>query len=702
MPLSIANIGPHADTSVNVFDHAGTVNIYAGSERGKSVVIDAACLLLTGTGRDGKDFAREMINDAADKCAVSADVPGIGPAAVTLTRSGSWTRKIGGASVKSQADYLASMGRVGEVPALARFVMAPMLFPVLADKELGRPLRDLLLSALKPVDVRVVVAVMLKKQGLAFSVDKDPGTVKDAAAYLTKANTTRDQADGRLMAAKAARGNIAPAIIAPDDTDIAAAIDALIARDAWAAYDAATAALSGARSNAAVYESTKAAIQARIDAALPVNPHADKVDEARAVFTIADAWTEYDRAVALVASSVDARMAAIAERNRKSTARKELGDRPEIPQSVAITTNNEAIAKIDPYLTKTRADLAILANALAVAEADVAGFGDGATCSKCSQPWAGHAEARTVAESALTTARAAHKALADKLADAEVKAGSRREMAAKFDRQLAAGAAYDVALRSIGTDPTLPEAAAVPAAPTKDRPDAERIAWADGVLTVDREVAVAVKITEADRVKATAELASLAPVNVPNAPDAPTANRPDADAVAAAEFVKAAASNAKGSATARQAAVVAADAEIVAAVKSAEEAAQEASRASAMVAAYRQAPSLIAARQTAEFALPSWLGLRFPPDEGKGTPAIEVLIDGRPWQCASEGKRILADLTLRIAVRRVAGLEMLPIFVDSAQSWSGKYPAAERVIYLWTTEGDDGLTVEYLPIVVAA
>ena len=52
------------------------------------------------------------------------------------------------------------------------------------------------------------------------------------------------------------------------------------------------------------------------------------------------------------------------------------------------------------------------------------------------------------------------------------------------------------------------------------------------------------------------------------------------------------------------------------------------------------------------------------------------------------------EAELRAAVRRVAKLDMLPIFVDEAQSWSGDYPEIERVVYLWTTPGEDPLTVE--------
>jgi hypothetical protein len=100
----------------------------------------------------------------------------------------------------------------------------------------------------------------------------------------------------------------------------------------------------------------------------------------------------------------------------------------------------------------------------------------------------------------------------------------------------------------------------------------------------------------------------------------------------------------------------------------------EAARLDRLVEAIRRAPSVVAERQLGALgevkdgrAVIGPVSVGFP---AQG-PAVEVLIDGRPWWTASRGRMVVADLALRMALRRARGLKWLPIFVDNAQDWSG-------------------------------
>jgi hypothetical protein len=86
----------------------------------------------------------------------------------------------------------------------------------------------------------------------------------------------------------------------------------------------------------------------------------------------------------------------------------------------------------------------------------------------------------------------------------------------------------------------------------------------------------------------------------------------------------------------------------------------------------------------------------------EGGPEADVLIDGRPWWCASSGRQVLADLELRVALRTLAqvrypglsvlGYADLPVIVDRAQDWSGRWPTVAGV-WLIRTVNQAGITV---------
>lgn len=111
----------------------------------------------------------------------------------------------------------------------------------------------------------------------------------------------------------------------------------------------------------------------------------------------------------------------------------------------------------------------------------------------------------------------------------------------------------------------------------------------------------------------------------------------------------------------------------------------DANRLDALVAAVREAPSIVAQRQKEYLGDLGPVDLRFNRDPQR--PAVEVLIDKRPWRFASTGKVLLADLYLRNAIRRAMGATWLPLFVDQTQDWSEALPEFAPMICLRTAPG---------------
>jgi len=64
---------------------------------------------------------------------------------------------------------------------------------------------------------------------------------------------------------------------------------------------------------------------------------------------------------------------------------------------------------------------------------------------------------------------------------------------------------------------------------------------------------------------------------------------------------------------------------------------------------------------------------------------VTVHINGHPWQEASQGELIHADLYLRAAIRRAYGVRWLPLIVEQAQDWSEDWGDVQAPAYmLWT------------------
>ncbi len=164
------------------------------------------------------------------------------------------------------------------------------------------------------------------------------------------------------------------------------------------------------------------------------------------------------------------------------------------------------------------------------------------------------------------------------------------------------------------------------------------------------------------------------------APDEPAIPRPTPEAVAAATQALTDWNHHEGAVRERERFSKAAKDRLAHARTAHALAMQEAERLGVLVGAVRDAPSVIAKQQAGVLGDLGPVSLKF------GTEiAVEVRIDGRPAWLASTGKRLLADAWLRNAIRRAAGLEWLPLFVDNRQDWSGELPDFAPMICLRTS-----------------
>ena len=115
---------------------------------------------------------------------------------------------------------------------------------------------------------------------------------------------------------------------------------------------------------------------------------------------------------------------------------------------------------------------------------------------------------------------------------------------------------------------------------------------------------------------------------------------------------------------------------------------KEAAHADALVAAVRRAPSIIAEQQSQALGELGPVSLLW----GEGTaksPAVTVLLDGRPWELASTGREIVGDLWFRAALRRAMRAPWLGLWVDRVQDVGGQElpEVGGPLILLRTTDG---------------
>ena len=235
--LSVKNLGPCADITV-ALDPAGVTTIEGPSEAGKTTLIDAACLLLTGRDSHGEPMAADAIREGATSAVLSLETAKGAKIGKRVTAKGEWTRRLAlpgkeGESLATESELRAKLGKIGTHSDAVRVVLAPLAWVPLLQSEKGRPFRDVLASVLPPADLRVEVARLMAPHELRAG---DPVDVK-AEAARKDANRARDEADGRLSQARASLAALAGDVAGPSAADVDHALDLRAAVTAWEDYD---------------------------------------------------------------------------------------------------------------------------------------------------------------------------------------------------------------------------------------------------------------------------------------------------------------------------------------------------------------------------------------------------------------------------------------------------------------------------------
>lgn len=628
--LTLRHLGPAAELVIPL-DPRGRTDIRARSESGKSTIPLAILFALFGTDEEGRALDPALVRDGADRAEVRL-VTGKGAQfGRTMTRTRSYTRLVAipgeePAKPASDAAMLALLPAVLTRDAeLVRCILAPMAWRTLAESAgEGRRLRDLL-SRLAPAggDLRAEVARLMGEAKQEL-LDGDPDDPKAAEAQRSRANAAKDQAIGRLAEAQRA-GVAVEAADGPTDDHVGAAGDVQAAYLAWRRHDAAAERIETARRARVEAQARHATWTERRDV-LGKRP-ADDSERLRAA------------SVALVGAREDDREARAAETRA-------LG---------ALVGWNRAAADAEASTTDADLDAARRAETGAAAVlARLEAAGD--TCPTCARPgW-------EKAASALAEAVAAHDAAKDATA-AAAKGAPKRKRAAVAAAEGGAKTANDIATRCARARETA--AAALVAAETAH---AEAIA-----------AGAAAKSWDAAR-----EMLDREPT-IPTVPvdlAAPERPRPTDAQVAWADEVESAAVAARGAAQERERTARGAAAALDAAKLAATATAKEAARCAALVDAVRSAPSALAGRQLGALGDLGCVSISLV--DGGG---VDVRIDGRPWRCASRGRRVVADLCLRVGLRRAARMEWLPVVVDDVGAWTGAWPTvAGPSIWLWTVD----------------
>lgn len=603
--ITIAGLGSHVDTTLKIPDPMGHTDFAGHSEAGKTMIMHAVSMCLWGVASNGKPFPVEAIRDGSEKATmeiVTAKGAGFGRT-ISRKRSVSRTLSMGGAmeAFPSEEAFAARLGSLGagalvDRPILARAIVVPMQWIPMLDEQLGRPLRELILSVLPPQDVRPIIAQMMEAQGQELRAT-DPLGEAGAKKLLTAANALVSETKGALgLAREAARSVAAPAQM--QAFDATAARSTVKAGEVWTAYDAAME-RHGEREAARSAQSAAREDWRRRRAELGDMPALDT-----------EALRVLEGKIAAAARSLQT-----ASRDHQEAER--------------------LVARLHTALESRRSEHARLAAA-------------GDACPTCQRPgWeqaavrlaesiaAGKSArieydqavaAEEVARDVVVRANAAHEALQSQretYQDAEQSRGS-----------------WDRSIRMLGQEPQVSTPDPAPVAPTVPRPTAQAAAEALRLLREADGAEAARKAVERESERARAALER--------------------------------------------------------AERNADGAVAEQARVAALHDFAKRAPSELARRQEDAFGGLGPVSFRFPPRETKTTPEVELLIDGRPWWLASDGRRVVADLHLRAWLRERAALMMLPIIVDRAQDWSRDWPDVPGPVWYLSTTGDEGITVSSL------
>lgn len=678
--LAVSGLGPHSSTKRLTLrvglppTHAAAgrpLHIDGPSQAGKSTALLALLLLLTGAAPDGSPFPRELINDDSDRADVAIVLSDGRRLLRGITRGRGLTAEIQSApqvptdpqsrAVQRLDSQIKLDEALGLEPSIVRAIVAPGEAVALARAgDRGRALRDLLGQILPPVDVGGIIGEWV--EGLRpgeptheADVGRGRAKVDGAASRATAARKAEAQAQGAAAEAEAALAAAeasAPALYTPPDHAAVAEIRRkavaatawLAAAEAYAAGQAQLRTWTAARDRHQAREVERAAWQARLDALGSAPEAAEPV--------------VVPQALVLAVQAAETQLHTVTQ--RLHAARTWLS--PMVAQrSAALTLAREAVARAEAAPTE----------------------GACPTCGTVLSPQ--HAAEH------LATLRAHERACVERLdreqAEAELERSQR--VAVAEAEHAAATTAHATARQALDDARSRTQAAEGQA---RDRAQHARAVAALGPQPAAEagpgpEPEVAPAPTPAGlevRARAEAAVRAAAELEVQL-----TSGQALADAAAAAHAERLAAARERVTAT-RAAAV---------------DAHQAVLRAERVLDAVRRAPTEAARRSAAaleDLLAGSGVAVRWG-SAAVAEPEVELLIDGRPWWCASTGRQVLADLHLRLALRTLAHARYgarplldyaaLPVVVDRAQDWSGAWPAVPGVWLIRTVGSSEGISV---------
>lgn len=666
--LALTGLGPV--TSYRLRIPAGAdrrpVIIAGPSESGKTTLINALSLLLTGASPTGGAFPVELIHDGADRASVAVQLTDncVLRATLTPSRARTWTimgpPQVAGdpqsritTTIQSQEAWQAT---IGLDPAIVRAILVPDQVWRLGETQRGRPLRDLLLSVLPEVSEREIV-----RRHVPDLRDDEPVVEASSGRGKTRAIGAADRATDARKAALLADG----------------------------ALQARTADLDAHKGQP---PGPPTLIQPAALEALAL-----RAEQGRAWIARYEAHQVYQRALAEHRAELERIDAAHAAVVSWETRRAQLGERPAHPGDCP-SGATEAQARLDAHADAQSAHRCLrdlesaplyTSEQQAAIDAHVAHAKHldhlrGVTvghCPTCLQQVDGAALAQQIADAeslAPALERLADRIISEAKAARAAAVAELRERVAHAERALAradaalesvrtaqrdhaqalqACAAHDRAVAALGPPPPTP--GAVPLAPAEVQPPLHRTTLADALASARAAI---------------------------------TAHEQAAAAAAGAESAHAAA------VAAYDARGLALSAALASAQGAAAAAAQERERAELILDVVRRAPTEAAAASldVLRRELNQGVGVRLG-TLADGAPEAQIVIDGRPWWCASTGRQIAADLVLRQAIRRLAARRHpggalsyadVPVVVDAVSLWTGQLaaPSGGQVWLLETAE----------------
>jgi len=630
--IRIKGLGPYTDYE-QVLDPRGSNTVAGPSQSGKSTLLEAVCFALWGTDSRGKPFPADAIHDGSKRAEVEL-VTARSTIRRTMTRKRSQTRTItsddGPREYTSEAAFQAAIKGLGR--QVGKVHVGRLLAVPMAWVELAE-------GAGGGRPLRNALAAIL------------PGEDADEVA--------------RLMAEAGQKSREG------DPTTTNAAMDDR--RQARRRLDHASGSLESARETLASLEH-----QEGVETVTP-----EQVVEAQDTLRAVAAWDEY------LAERQDhqEQEAHIADWDRRAA---ELGERPEVDVGALARARDDVHAAQSRLEVAQRAESAALV-ALRAAEAASSPQEPAYVDEACQA--AGRAERKAdEARAALEQAKDGRCPTcgSDGYIDTEaLLAEVMRAEQAHEQAETAWQEARDRGREEMDQARAQAEAAVIDARDTHQQAEARVQEARDRVLKRER-VMDALTDQQADQrawdraQQALGERPESAPT-----PERPEVDRPEEGAQTVArtrmdiartqdalrERAAQQLQEARGRVSAAETAIASAQADV--------------DHYEALVDALRRAPSERLRRGLDALGDLGPVTIEVPED----SDGVHVLVDGRSWGRASTGRQIVADLHLRLALRRALRWGWWPVWVDRVQDWSGDFPEAAPAVYLRTVEAEQAEAV---------